>query len=522
MSGSGISGGGGVSYPLLAPDGTAAAPSYSFLNSTGGGMFLETGTSNVGFAAAGSVMVGLVAGAYLSIGVGLGLAFSSGSPTVTSADTGFFRLAAASIRQGLAPSATPVAQLFTLGEASRPATDSNVGGASGTVRSGLGTGTGTASSLLFQTPTLAASGTGTQAYATRLTVGTTEVTATVPMAVPAGSFAAAAITLNSTVGIYSQGAGNIAFTQPGVEYARTIANTMLLGSAAGGTGVFGDGAVTAGVLALSPGGIFGWTGTASDATAARDLALARLAAASLRQGLAPSATPVAQVFTLGEATRPGTDSNTSGASGTIRSGLGTGNVNASTLIFQTPNAVGSGSATQTYSTRLTIDTAGITATVPLIAQSSNAAASGLSFAGNPTFGYSFDSFFGMVAYGTGGLACAIGGNVTNPLIFGSGGTMAWANAALTAGGAVTMDIGLIRSAAGVLEVNNSATGTFRDLSLRTLVVNGTTAATVNFVAPTNGAAAQVGTLTNAPSAGNPSFWIAIQIGGATRYIPAWT
>lgn len=38
---------------------------------------------------------------------------------------------------------------------------------------------------------------------------------------------------------------------------------------------------------------------------------------------------------------------------------------------------------------------------------------------------------------------------------------------------------------------------------------------------TNGAAAEVGTLTNAPVAGNPTKWIAINDNGTTRYIPAW-
>lgn len=37
----------------------------------------------------------------------------------------------------------------------------------------------------------------------------------------------------------------------------------------------------------------------------------------------------------------------------------------------------------------------------------------------------------------------------------------------------------------------------------------------------NGAAAQIGTLTNAPAAGNPTKWIAINDNGTTRYIPAW-
>jgi hypothetical protein len=38
---------------------------------------------------------------------------------------------------------------------------------------------------------------------------------------------------------------------------------------------------------------------------------------------------------------------------------------------------------------------------------------------------------------------------------------------------------------------------------------------------TNGAAAAAGTLTNAPSAGNPTKWIPINDNGTTRYIPAW-
>lgn len=39
---------------------------------------------------------------------------------------------------------------------------------------------------------------------------------------------------------------------------------------------------------------------------------------------------------------------------------------------------------------------------------------------------------------------------------------------------------------------------------------------------TNGAGVAAGTLANAPSAGDPSFWIPISIGGLARFIPAWT
>jgi hypothetical protein len=38
---------------------------------------------------------------------------------------------------------------------------------------------------------------------------------------------------------------------------------------------------------------------------------------------------------------------------------------------------------------------------------------------------------------------------------------------------------------------------------------------------TNGAAAAIGTLLNAPAAGNPKKWVAINDNGTTRYIPTW-
>lgn len=42
-----------------------------------------------------------------------------------------------------------------------------------------------------------------------------------------------------------------------------------------------------------------------------------------------------------------------------------------------------------------------------------------------------------------------------------------------------------------------------------------------YTAFTNGAGAGVGTLTNAPAAGNPTKWIPINDNGTTRYVPAW-
>lgn len=44
---------------------------------------------------------------------------------------------------------------------------------------------------------------------------------------------------------------------------------------------------------------------------------------------------------------------------------------------------------------------------------------------------------------------------------------------------------------------------------------------MNGITFTNGSGAAVGTLTNAPSAGNPTKWIPVSDNGTTRYIPAW-
>lgn len=45
---------------------------------------------------------------------------------------------------------------------------------------------------------------------------------------------------------------------------------------------------------------------------------------------------------------------------------------------------------------------------------------------------------------------------------------------------------------------------------------------LDFVNPADGSGASTGTLTNAPSAGNPSYWLKIKIAGNVRYIPCWS
>ena len=58
------------------------------------------------------------------------------------------------------------------------------------------------------------------------------------------------------------------------------------------------------------------------------------------------------------------------------------------------------------------------------------------------------------------------------------------------------------------------------MNVATILLGGTNlVATTNALA--NGAGASAGTLTNAPAAGNPTKWIAINDGGTVRYIPTW-
>jgi hypothetical protein len=53
------------------------------------------------------------------------------------------------------------------------------------------------------------------------------------------------------------------------------------------------------------------------------------------------------------------------------------------------------------------------------------------------------------------------------------------------------------------------------------VVSNTATLITTSVAMTNHADSQTATLTNAPSAGNPTKWIAINDNGTVRYIPCW-
>lgn len=253
-----------------------------------------------------------------------------------SQDLTLVRVAAASLQQGKANSATPVAQTFTIGESSRSGTDTNIAGASGTIRSGLGTGTGTVATLIFQTPTVAASGTSTQTYATRLTLDSTTATFTGRALVPDGSASAPTIGFSTVytgaTGIYQRNDGSLNFTATGLtqfvlapENIFVMKNTVMLG----------------------------WSSGDPSAVSA-DLRIRRITSASVGIGNGNNATPVANLLTIGESSRSGTDNNVAGANGTLRAGLGTGTGAGTHLALQSAIPTTTGTGTQSYGTGLDI------------------------------------------------------------------------------------------------------------------------------------------------------------------------
>jgi hypothetical protein len=86
-----------------------------------------------------------------------------------------------------------------------------------------------------------------------------------------------------------------------------------------------------------------------------------------------------------------------------------------------------------------------------------------------------------------------------------------------ASGAIIFQTGLVGASSATLQ---TATSVFRITAAQKAEVmldNG-----LAFVNQTSGAGAGAGTLTNAPSAGNPSHWLRVLINGANRFIPCWT
>lgn len=161
-----IGGGASMSFPLLAPDGSAAAPSYSFTNSTTSGMWLDsagndilsvTSTDPVGANQTGGA-IDLTAGRGTGTGAGGALTLRVSPPDTVGGSTPNTLQTIASFSGadgtialgGVNFKGTPATSVWSAAHRTTGVTDS-AGGAL-TIRTGTGTGTGAGGALSIQVP----------------------------------------------------------------------------------------------------------------------------------------------------------------------------------------------------------------------------------------------------------------------------------------------------------------------------------------------------------------------------------
>jgi len=219
-----------------------------------------------------------------------------------------------------------------------------------------------------------------------------------------------------------------------------------------------------------------------------DLILSRRGTGNLRFGATDAASPVAQTLSV-QSVVAGT-SNTAGAAFTITGSQGTGTGAGGSIIFKVAPAGGSGTAQNALVDALTIS--GST--------------------GRLTLGYNSEIGVDKL-YSSGGTFIARTDN----------GYFQTAQQLAIGGG----DVFLYRDNSNILALKNVANAQeFRVYETTTgtiykAILGNRQLIKISGAAFDNGAGASAGTMTNAPTAGNPTKWIPIDDNGTTRYIPAW-
>lgn len=254
--------------------------------------------------------------------------FSSTTNANGTPDVFIRRAAAATIQQGAADAAAPVAQTFQV--QSVVAGTSNTAGANWTFVASKGTGTGAGGSFIFQVAAAGGSGTGQNAAATALTIAS-DKSATFTGTVNIGSFIS--ISSGGSFGLVScNGATNGLWFAPG--------------------GAIGVSSTGIGYGMGSNGFIYWTSGSSNFYSATQDLFLIRGGAGILQCGTTDAAAPAAQQLRV-QSVVAGT-SNVAGQNWTFRGSLSTGSGVSGDIIFQT-GATGAGATTQnTATTALTI------------------------------------------------------------------------------------------------------------------------------------------------------------------------
>lgn len=125
--------------------------------------------------------------------------------------------------------------------------------------------------------------------------------------------------------------------------------------------------------------------------------------------------------------------------------------------------------------RLTVATAAVTSTVPVLAPLASVGAPSFSWAAATASGMYYDQAFDGVGLSYAG-TCSLG--IKSLSVFlPRDSVFSWAS--LSPIGVGGVDLGLARNAAGVVEVNNGTAGTYRDLKLRSLLPGGGATVTVS-------------------------------------------
>jgi hypothetical protein len=282
---------------------------------------------------------------------------------------------------------------------------------------------------------------------------------------------------------------------------------------------YGDFDINGSGTGVDSAGLFYFSNTASNAIFAfADTFLSRKNTRILQLGAADAATALAQTLSV-QSVVAGT-SNKAGENFTITGSQGTGTGAGGSIIFQVAPAGGSGTAQNAFVTRLQLNASGaFGATISGDLKVNNnieltgTNASLYNAAGNLTLGDLSNQY-----------AVTISGATNAGVTLSSAGVLRWTNGTSFGG---TADLFLYRDNAGILAQRNGANAQeFRVYETTTgtiykALLGNRQLMKISGASFTDGAGAQAGTITNSPTAGNPTKWIPIDDNGTTRYIPAW-
>lgn len=299
----------------------------------------------------------------------------------------------------------------------------------------------------------------------------------------------------------------------------TVAGTTVIGGAASTTTT---GAVVIGSGASATGGGSGSVviGQLSAASAAPQIIIGA-SGASLGANIAQIGTPGTPIttFVLGAgdtAVSPGartvrftnaSGTNVAAGNVTFIAPLSTGNATPANILFQVGTAGASGATLQTASTVLTL------------APGAATVSGTLTVSGAATFGGAVT----VAAGGSAALTLSTTGTDARTIYTRTVTPYSWGVGIAVGAADDSFRIYNLTGSSAALTINTANAATFAGaltVSGATTLAGGATLLATT-TALTNGAAAQIATLGNSPTAGDPTKWIAINDAGTTRYIPAW-